>query len=128
MRFRPRPAPNWYSDPTGQHDLRYWDGTQWTQYVSSHGATTMVPPPVPDPSQVPPYSRRFSFAQCNRVAWRTAPDWAGPGFAVAFLNALQWWLNDDIPRELLEAAESENWREAVRRLPEPWGRGKGSSS
>ena len=25
---------NWYHDPHGQHRLRYWDGTQWTEHVS----------------------------------------------------------------------------------------------
>jgi hypothetical protein len=45
---------------------------------------------------------------------------------IAILNSLQWWLNDDIPRDLLEAAESEDWRDAVRRLPHPWGRGRPS--
>ena len=29
--------PNWYPDPSGRHELRYWDGQQWTEHVSSHG-------------------------------------------------------------------------------------------
>ena len=28
---------NWYSDPFGRHELRYWDGAQWTHDVASHG-------------------------------------------------------------------------------------------
>ena len=28
---------DWYPDPTGRHDVRYWDGTQWTEHVSSGG-------------------------------------------------------------------------------------------
>ena len=28
---------NWYPDPYGRHELRYWDGGQWTEHVSSHG-------------------------------------------------------------------------------------------
>ena len=27
----------WHPDPYGRHELRYWDGTQWTEHVSSHG-------------------------------------------------------------------------------------------
>jgi len=31
------PPANWYPDPYGRHELRYWDGQQWTEHVSSHG-------------------------------------------------------------------------------------------
>jgi hypothetical protein len=27
----------WLADPTGHHELRYWDGTVWTEHVSSAG-------------------------------------------------------------------------------------------
>ncbi len=30
---------NWFPDPTGRHELRYWDGTQWTAHVSDQGVT-----------------------------------------------------------------------------------------
>jgi uncharacterized protein YxjI len=32
----PSPA-NWYPDPTGRHELRYYDGTAWTDHVSDRG-------------------------------------------------------------------------------------------
>jgi len=28
----------WSADPFGRHELRYWDGTQWTAHVSDNGA------------------------------------------------------------------------------------------
>ena len=28
---------DWHPDPFGRHELRYWDGAQWTAHVSSHG-------------------------------------------------------------------------------------------
>ena len=28
---------NWYDDPTGRHEHRYWDGTAWTDHVSDNG-------------------------------------------------------------------------------------------
>jgi uncharacterized protein YxjI len=39
----PTPA-NWYPDPLGRHELRYWDGSQWTEHVSSHGRQSVDPP------------------------------------------------------------------------------------
>ncbi len=33
----PATPANWYPDPSGHHEFRWWDGTQWTENVSSHG-------------------------------------------------------------------------------------------
>lgn len=33
----------WYPDPTGRHELRYWDGQQWTHHVSDAGVTGTDP-------------------------------------------------------------------------------------
>jgi uncharacterized protein YxjI len=30
-------AANWYPDPMGRHELRYWDGRGWTDHVSDQG-------------------------------------------------------------------------------------------
>jgi uncharacterized protein YxjI len=37
-------AAGWYADPLGRHELRYYDGAQWTEHVSSHGRTAVDPP------------------------------------------------------------------------------------
>jgi len=34
----PQVAASWLPDPTGRHELRYWDGSQWTRFVSDAGA------------------------------------------------------------------------------------------
>jgi uncharacterized protein YxjI len=34
----------WFADPLGRHQLRYYDGTQWTEHVSSNGQTSIDPP------------------------------------------------------------------------------------
>jgi len=34
---------NWYPDPTGRHELRYWDGSIWTDHVSNRGITGTDP-------------------------------------------------------------------------------------
>ena len=36
-------SPNWYPDPMGRHQLRYFDGTQWTDHVSSNGTQSVDP-------------------------------------------------------------------------------------
>ena len=33
------PPPAWHPDPTGRHELRYWDGTRWSEHVSDRGQT-----------------------------------------------------------------------------------------
>jgi uncharacterized protein YxjI len=38
------PPANWHPDPFGRHELRYWDGTRWTEHVSSHGKQSTDPP------------------------------------------------------------------------------------
>jgi hypothetical protein len=37
------PAPNWYPDPSGRADARYWDGRMWTSHVVRDGVTTLDP-------------------------------------------------------------------------------------
>jgi uncharacterized protein YxjI len=34
---------DWYPDPYGRHELRYWDGELWTDHVSSHGRQSSDP-------------------------------------------------------------------------------------
>ena len=33
--------PVWQSDPSGRHELRYWDGTRWTEHVSDAGVVAV---------------------------------------------------------------------------------------
>lgn len=37
-------APDWYPDPFGRHQLRYWDGLAWTSHVADGGAAGEDPP------------------------------------------------------------------------------------
>jgi uncharacterized protein YxjI len=34
---------NWYPDPTGRHEHRYWDGSAWTDHVSNQGVAATDP-------------------------------------------------------------------------------------
>jgi hypothetical protein len=33
----------WHSDPLARHQMRYYDGTSWTEHVSNNGVTTTDP-------------------------------------------------------------------------------------
>lgn len=35
--------PGWNADPHGRHELRYWDGEEWTEHVSDRGVTALDP-------------------------------------------------------------------------------------
>lgn len=37
------PAASWVPDPTGRHQLRYWDGSAWTAHVSDNGVASQDP-------------------------------------------------------------------------------------
>jgi hypothetical protein len=42
----PEPAvpAGWYADPSGRYELRYWDGSAWTEHVSRAGQQFTDPP------------------------------------------------------------------------------------
>ena len=35
---------NWYKDPSGRFEMRYWNGTQWTEHVATAGKQSVDPP------------------------------------------------------------------------------------
>ena len=35
---------DWYPDPSGRHEVRYWDGNAWTEHVSRAGQQYTDPP------------------------------------------------------------------------------------
>jgi hypothetical protein len=42
---QPLPAAAWYADPTRRFELRYWDGTRWTEHVGRGGVVSTDPFP-----------------------------------------------------------------------------------
>jgi hypothetical protein len=40
----PAVPPGWYTDPAGRYELRYWDGSAWTEHVSRAGQQYRDPP------------------------------------------------------------------------------------
>lgn len=57
----------WYPDPSRTHELRYWDGQQWTEHVSDNGQTSvspLTPPPAPvQQPQAPPQQAQYPQQQ-----------------------------------------------------------------
>src|SRR3712207_9439468 len=47
---------SWLPDPSGSHELRYWNGSAWTEHVSDQGTTGVDAPTreLPLPGQAPP--------------------------------------------------------------------------
>jgi hypothetical protein len=45
----PSPSGAWHRDPSRRHELRYWDGTRWTEHVSDSAVTSMDPVDGPAP-------------------------------------------------------------------------------
>ena len=44
----------WMNDPTRRHQLRYWDGIQWTAHISNNGVPGSDPLTAPAPMSVMP--------------------------------------------------------------------------
>jgi uncharacterized protein (AIM24 family) len=52
---------SWQPDPSGQFELRYWDGTAWTEHVSTQGVQSTSPyDPAAAPAPVPPSTDAFA--------------------------------------------------------------------
>ncbi|MGE3622184.1 MAG: phospholipid scramblase-related protein [Acidimicrobiia bacterium] len=64
---------NWYPDPLGRHELRYWDGARWTEHVSNRGVQAVDPPQ--GVGGIPTVARR-----ADKVARDVAKAGAATGF------------------------------------------------
>ncbi len=52
----PPTPPDWYPDPAGRHEYRYWNGAAWTDDVASHGRQSTDPVHAREP-HVPTVNR-----------------------------------------------------------------------
>jgi len=41
--FLAAPMGAWHPDPSGRHELRWWDGSRWTEQVSDGGRQSIAP-------------------------------------------------------------------------------------
>ena len=62
-------AAAWHPDPTGRHELRYWDGSQWTDHVSDSGVQSTSPLyPANDQSAVETTSGQIDMGRSDSAA------------------------------------------------------------
>ena len=71
---------DWYPDPSGRHEHRYWDGSRWTEHVASHGRQSADPDFT---SQPPPTVARPAEKIVRDVA-RAGAAGTGPGGGTIF--------------------------------------------
>lgn len=69
--------PNWYPDPMGRHEYRWFDGTTWTDQVSSHGRQSVDP--VTAPAPIPQRDSGADVAKHLQRAGVTAGEVQGGG-------------------------------------------------
>ncbi|MGB2757136.1 MAG: DUF2510 domain-containing protein [Acidimicrobiia bacterium] len=62
--------PAWHPDPLGRYALRWWDGNQWTQNVSTGGDSLVDPIPV---SQAAPQASVPSYFAAAQPKYESGP-------------------------------------------------------
>jgi hypothetical protein len=73
------PPPNWYPDPKGEAELRYWDGSQWTEHTHSSQTAAQPAPAAPPPSAAPP-PQSAPPAASDATAPGTQPAYQQPAY------------------------------------------------
>ena len=118
-------APGWFDDPTGAHELRYWDGDEWTEHVSDGGAPSRAPferaalPPA-RVDRTPQSSSRSVFKVALVVAFALLL--VGAPVVLAVVAANSGDSNDTVvePFDNPDAACEAWWRANVAAAREGW--------
>lgn len=63
---------SWLADPTGAHELRYWNGSSWTEHVSDQGTTGQDPltTELPPPATAFPPPPAAAAAPAGKPSWK----------------------------------------------------------
>jgi hypothetical protein len=75
------PTAGWYTDPSGQHRARYWDGAGWTEQVRddltdpSRTNAPSAPPASPSPTEHPMVSTVAGVAEAVAAVAATDVEW-----------------------------------------------------
>jgi len=79
-------GPDWYPDPYGRHEHRYFDGTRWTEHVASHGKQSVDPPG--GESKVPTVNRATEKIQSDVAKARAQTGAPGMGGGTIFTESV----------------------------------------
>lgn len=71
----------WHPDPSGQHELRWWDGERWTEHVSDHGVQAVSPLPDQPVAGSEPADAGVPVEDARTAQPTAAPAGGGDGFA-----------------------------------------------
>ena len=65
---------NWHPDPTGRHQLRYWDGSTWTDHVSDNGVVGLDAVARPGVPRSGAMTSAMASSDSEQVVLRVTPD------------------------------------------------------
>lgn len=84
--------PGWYSDPSGRHELRYFDGTNWTGHVRNRIREPQGAPVLDEPPPLGADGAAGSTSARSVRGWkaRRLLELAGPGLLI--LGAMMPWV------------------------------------
>jgi uncharacterized protein DUF2510 len=119
--------PAWYPDPSGAHQLRWFDGRQWTDNVSDQGVVSQAPLAPPPPAQQAPPVQQPQYVQQQSAQQPFSAPVAAPAQAPttgggtiftepilvidrqynAWNKTLSWTIHDAVGRSVASAAEQE---------------------
>jgi hypothetical protein len=103
------PKPDWYPDPSGRFEFRYWDGETWTGHVSQGGESSWDPPPGSEDTattaegDTPAATEAYTPEQAEPTP-EPDPDWSAGSGAETPVVADEW-----APQEASPAAEATEW-------------------
>jgi len=80
-----QPDPDWYPDPGGVHEYRYWDGASWTDGVATDGVVTEEPL-----ARLPAAQQREFTGLPARAAWFALLGVVGGTIFGGILEAIGW--------------------------------------
>lgn len=90
-------AGQWAPDPSGRHQLRYWDGSRWTSHVSTDGVVAVDDARVLEgdvsPRSDAPAARELEFAPSVAAAHQPTPNddfelwWSTPRKGCTYLGS-----------------------------------------
>jgi hypothetical protein len=97
------PGAQWAADPTGRFELRYWDGTKWTDYVATAGVQSVD---ALRADSAPAETQQFTLAAAAGAAVVSARWAADPTgrFELRYWDGTQW--TDAVARGGVQSIDS----------------------